>query len=137
MLADSPIKPPPPVVREEPLVIEADQTPAQCPMSAHYSSPSHGGSSSQDNRRSSLGQASLSSETQSHGHRGSSQAPESESGGSPNGSLYAKLGGPEALEAAVDMFYDRILDDERLKHFFNGTNMMRLVIKQVWPQLSC
>lgn len=45
--------------------------------------------------------------------------------------LYDKLGGPEALETAVDLFYDKVLADDRLKGFFEGTNMMRLVIKQV------
>lgn len=59
-----------------------------------------------------------------------SRAP-SETASSPNATLYDKLGGPEALEAAVDLFYEKVLDDDRLKHFFEGTNMMRLVIKQV------
>ena len=54
----------------------------------------------------------------------------SEAPSNPGGSLYDKLGGPEALEAAVDLFYEKVLDDDRLKHFFEGTNMMRLVIKQ-------
>jgi hypothetical protein len=61
---------------------------------------------------------------------GRSHAP-SEVSSSPNGTLYDKLGGPAALEAAVDLFYEKVLADERLKHFFEGTNMMRLVIKQV------
>ena len=61
---------------------------------------------------------------------GRSHAP-SEVSSSPNGTLYDKLGGPDALEAAVDLFYEKVLADERLKHFFEGTNMMRLVIKQV------
>ncbi|DBA83022.1 hypothetical protein WJX77_004136 [Trebouxia sp. C0004] len=61
---------------------------------------------------------------------GRSHAP-SEVSSSPNGTLYNKLGGPDALEAAVDLFYEKVLADERLKHFFEGTNMMRLVIKQV------
>ena len=55
----------------------------------------------------------------------------SESASVPAGTLYDKLGGPEALEAAVDLFYEKVLDDDRLKGFFEGTNMMRLVIKQV------
>ena len=71
----------------------------------------------------------------------SSHAPRSSSGTlseaptNPNGSLYDKLGGPEALEAAVDLFYEKVLADERLKGFFEGTNMMRLVIKQVQQPL--
>ncbi len=66
---------------------------------------------------------------------GRSHAP-SEVSASPNGTLYDKLGGPDALEAAVDLFYEKVLADERLKHFFEGTNMMRLVIKQVCSQQS-
>lgn len=64
-----------------------------------------------------------------------SRAP-SEAASSPNATLYDKLGGPEALEAAVDLFYEKVLDDDRLKHFFEGTNMMRLVIKQVHLLIS-
>ena len=64
-----------------------------------------------------------------------SRAP-SETASSPNATLYDKLGGPEALEAAVDLFYEKVLDDDRLKHFFEGTNMMRLVIKQVHLLIS-
>lgn len=60
------------------------------------------------------------------GSRTPSEAPTN-----PSNTLYDKLGGPEALEAAVDLFYDKVLADERLKGFFEGTNMMRLVIKQV------
>ena len=99
-------------------------------------------SASMSQRTVSFDQRSISSEQhrshgESHGGRISSGAPPSEAGSaSPNTSLYDKLGGPEALETAVDMFYDRVLDDERLKHFFNGTNMMRLVIKQVMPYLK-
>ena len=55
----------------------------------------------------------------------------SEAPTNPGNTLYDKLGGPEALEAAVDLFYDKVLADEKLKGFFEGTNMMRLVIKQV------
>ena len=66
---------------------------------------------------------------------GRSHAP-SEVSSSPNGTLYDKLGGPDALEAAVDLFYEKVLADERLKHFFEGTNMMRLVIKQVCSHQS-
>ena len=61
----------------------------------------------------------------------------SETPSNPSGSLYDKLGGPEALEAAVDLFYEKVLDDDRLKHFFEGTNMMHLVIKQVSFMTSC
>lgn len=62
--------------------------------------------------------------------RANSKAP-SEAPTNPSSTLYDKLGGPEALEAAVDLFYEKVLADERLSGFFEGTNMMRLVIKQV------
>lgn len=63
-----------------------------------------------------------------------SRAP-SEAPTNSTNTLYDKIGGPEALEAAVDLFYDKVLADERLKGFFEGTNMMRLVIKQVQHNL--
>ena len=37
----------------------------------------------------------------------------------------------------MDLFYEKVLDDDRLKHFFEGTNMMRLVIKQVSSIQKC
>ncbi|AKJ28535.1 group I truncated hemoglobin [Caldimonas brevitalea] len=40
-------------------------------------------------------------------------------------SLYDKLGGEAAVDAAVDRFYDRVLRDERIKHFFEGIDMPR------------
>ena len=70
----------------------------------------------------------------SHASRNGSRA-QSEAPSNPNGTLYDKLGGPEALEAAVDLFYEKVLADDRLKGFFEGTNMMRLVIKQVRPPM--
>ncbi|MGI0484714.1 group I truncated hemoglobin [Pantanalinema rosaneae CENA516] len=39
--------------------------------------------------------------------------------------LYEKLGGKDAVEAAVDRFYDRVLNDSRIKHFFNNVDMHR------------
>jgi len=38
-------------------------------------------------------------------------------------SLYQKLGGAGAIDAAVELFYKKVLADERLKHFFDDTNM--------------
>ncbi len=55
----------------------------------------------------------------------------SEAPSNPTSTLYEKLGGPEALEAAVDLFYEKVLADERLSGFFEGTNMMRLVIREL------
>lgn len=37
--------------------------------------------------------------------------------------LYEKLGGKEAVDTAVDMFYEKVLNDERVKHFFANTDM--------------
>ena len=38
-------------------------------------------------------------------------------------SLYQKLGGKAAVDAAVDLFYTKVLADARIKHFFDDTNM--------------
>ncbi len=37
--------------------------------------------------------------------------------------LYEKLGGEAAIDAAVDKFYDKVLADDRIKHFFAATDM--------------
>jgi len=37
--------------------------------------------------------------------------------------LYEKLGGKAAVELAVDKFYDRVLNDDRIKHFFDHVDM--------------
>lgn len=39
--------------------------------------------------------------------------------------LYDRLGGKPAVEAAVDLFYDKLLADDRVKHFFDGIDMAR------------
>lgn len=41
-------------------------------------------------------------------------------------SLYDRIGGKDALNAAVDIFYDKILADESISHFFKSTDMTRL-----------
>jgi hemoglobin len=38
-------------------------------------------------------------------------------------SLYERLGGEGAVEAAVDVFYRRVLADPRLERFFDDTDM--------------
>ncbi len=45
-------------------------------------------------------------------------------------SLYEKLGGKDAVEAAVDIFYGKVLADERIKQFFDGVDMKRQRAKQ-------
>lgn len=39
------------------------------------------------------------------------------------GTLYQKIGGEKAIDAAVDLFYRKVLADERIKHFFDGVDM--------------
>ena len=39
--------------------------------------------------------------------------------------LFEKIGGTPAVDAAVDLFYKKVLADERIKHFFDGVNMER------------
>ena len=45
-------------------------------------------------------------------------------------SLYEKLGGKEAIDAAVDIFYQKVLADERIKHFFDSVDMGKQRSKQ-------
>lgn len=40
-------------------------------------------------------------------------------------SLFSRLGGSAAVDAAVDIFYDKVLADERIRHFFADTDMAR------------
>ncbi|MGB7414998.1 MAG: group 1 truncated hemoglobin [Thermosynechococcaceae cyanobacterium] len=39
--------------------------------------------------------------------------------------LFDKLGGAAAVDVAVDKFYVRVLQDERIKHFFADTDMVK------------
>lgn len=45
-------------------------------------------------------------------------------------SLYEKLGGEAAVDAAVDNFYRKVLVDERVNHYFEGIDMERQAAKQ-------
>lgn len=45
-------------------------------------------------------------------------------------SLYHKLGGKAAINAAVDAFYVKVLADKRVNHFFEDVNMSRQHNKQ-------
>ena len=45
-------------------------------------------------------------------------------------SLYEKLGGKAAIDAAVEAFYVKVLADERIKHFFEDINMNKQRRKQ-------
>src|SRR5450631_2242682 len=44
--------------------------------------------------------------------------------------LYEQLGGQAAVEAAVDLFYRKVLSDDRISSFFEGIDMDRQIGKQ-------
>lgn len=44
--------------------------------------------------------------------------------------LYERLGGADAINAAVDIFYRKMLSDDRVKHFFDNTDMDGQIAKQ-------
>lgn len=45
-------------------------------------------------------------------------------------SLYDELGGAPAIEAAVDIFYRKVLSDDHIARFFEGVDMERQAAKQ-------
>ncbi len=45
-------------------------------------------------------------------------------------SLYSQLGGKAAIDAAVELFYKKVLADDRIKHFFDDINMDKQRRKQ-------
>lgn len=45
-------------------------------------------------------------------------------------SLYEKLGGEAAVDAAVDIFYRKVLADDRINQYFEGVDMDRQAAKQ-------
>lgn len=47
-----------------------------------------------------------------------------------NASLFEHLGGTDAVNAAVDKFYRRVLADDRVNRFFEGVDMDRQAAKQ-------
>lgn len=42
-------------------------------------------------------------------------------------SLYERIGGETAVNAAVDVFYEKVLNDYRINRFFNNTDMAKQV----------
>jgi hemoglobin len=44
--------------------------------------------------------------------------------------LYEKLGGEAAVDATVDVFYRKVLSDDRISAFFDGVDMDRQAAKQ-------
>ena len=46
------------------------------------------------------------------------------------GSLYEQIGGEPAMAAAVELFYRKVLSDDRISHFFEDVDMERQSAKQ-------
>lgn len=44
--------------------------------------------------------------------------------------LYDKIGGDAAVNAAVDIFYRKVLSDDRISHWFEGVDMDKQAAKQ-------
>lgn len=44
--------------------------------------------------------------------------------------LYEKIGGRGAVEKAVDIFYRKMLSDDRVNYFFDNTDMDKQIAKQ-------
>ena len=44
--------------------------------------------------------------------------------------LFDRLGGSPAVDAAVDIFYQKVLADGRISHFFDKVNMEQQIEKQ-------
>lgn len=44
--------------------------------------------------------------------------------------LYEQLGGQAAVDAAVDIFYRKVLSDDRINRFFEGVDMDKQAAKQ-------
>ncbi|MCU7873868.1 MAG: group 1 truncated hemoglobin [Candidatus Thiodiazotropha sp. (ex Lucinoma borealis)] len=45
-------------------------------------------------------------------------------------SLYERLGGESAVDTAVDIFYRKVLLDDRVNEFFGGVDMQQQAVKQ-------
>ena len=45
-------------------------------------------------------------------------------------SLFERIGGEPAIDAAVDIFYKKVLADDRIKGFFSGIDMEKQIQKQ-------
>lgn len=45
-------------------------------------------------------------------------------------SIYEKIGGDAAVDAAVDIFYKKVLADDRISHFFDSVDMAGQIQKQ-------
>ena len=48
----------------------------------------------------------------------------------PQATLYDRIGGEAAVNAAVDLFYRKVLNDYRINRFFDGADMEKQIAKQ-------
>lgn len=44
--------------------------------------------------------------------------------------LYERLGGQEAVDGAVDIFYRKVLSDDNVNYFFDNVDMDKQIVKQ-------
>lgn len=47
-----------------------------------------------------------------------------------NTTLFERLGGANAVNTAVDIFYRKVLSDDRVNYFFDGVDMEKQIQKQ-------
>lgn len=47
-----------------------------------------------------------------------------------NNTLFERLGGQNAVDTAVDIFYRKVLTDDRVNYFFDGVDMDKQIQKQ-------
>lgn len=47
-----------------------------------------------------------------------------------NSTLFERLGGADAVNSAVDIFYRKVLTDDRVNYFFDGVDMEKQIQKQ-------
>ncbi len=50
--------------------------------------------------------------------------------GCAKGTLYERIGGEKAVDAAVDIFYRKVMQDKRINYFFEGVDMNKQAAKQ-------
>lgn len=48
----------------------------------------------------------------------------------PENTLYDRLGGEESIEAVVSEFYDRVMADELVNHYFEDVDMQQQIAHQ-------
>lgn len=56
--------------------------------------------------------------------------PEKPAADSPSGSLFERLSGQNTIDTLIDKFFDKVLADKRVNHFFEGVDTERLRNKQ-------